>query len=320
MTPRLGLLVGVAGMDLRDGLAVAREAEDAGLGAVAVGEAAYDTFAAAAAVATVTRQVAVVSGVATWVRPPIATARAAATVDELSGGRYVLGLGTMPAAWNTRFYGLPADHPLDRMREYVAVVRAGLAAHSGRAAHVDGRYHRVDGYTRLAPPLREEVPVALAVTRPGMARLAGEIADGVAYNVVCTPGWIRERLAPAVALAGRRIERTALVRCIVDEQEARALDRARRSFALYRDVPYFAEVAAHAGGVGDDLYRELCLIGPPDACREQLLRYEGLVDRVDLAPAGGLDAAELRAQYAGLLEVAAGGVSRAGTPRGRVGR
>lgn len=303
---RLGLVVGVAGMDLREGLAVARAAEDAGVDAIAVGEAAYDTFAAAAAVATVTSRAAVVSGVATWVRPPVATARAATTVDELAGGRYVLGLGTMPAAWNTRFYGLPADHPRERMREYVAVVRAAWAAHSGRTADVDGRYHRVEGYSRMAPPLRDDPPLVLAATRPGMAALAGEVADGVLYNVVCTPSWIAERLAPVVAAAGRPLARAVMVRCIVDDDEPRALDRARRSFALYRDVPYFAEVAADAGGDGDDLYRQLCLIGPPAACREQLVRYDGLVDRMDLAPPGGLDARELRAQYEALLDVIGG--------------
>jgi 5,10-methylenetetrahydromethanopterin reductase len=323
---RLGITLGVAGSGLGGVLRLARDAEAAGFDTISCGEAAYDTFACTAAVAGVTSHVRILSGAATWVRPPVATARGAATVDALSGGRYELGLGTMPPAWNERFYGITWERPLARMREYVEVVRGALRATQHAPLHHAGEFFTVDGFAPLETPLRPEIPVHLAVTRPGLARLAGEIADGVLVNVVHTVRWVADVLGPALdegrARAGEgpseqgvrepQLERGIMVRCAIAEDPAEALRRARTSLALYLDVPYLHELAAAEGhplpaapttaDLPEELVRRMCLVGSVEEVREQLRRYDGVADWVLLTPPSGLADEELRAATTGILD------------------
>lgn len=315
---RLGLALGVAGLPLADAAAIARDAEAAGAGTVAVGEASVDTFAVAALLATATSRARVLSGVATWARPPVLTAMSAATVDELAGGRYTLGLGPMPPAWNRDWYGIDPTRPLARMREYVEVVRGALRTGPGRPLDVQGEHFQVRGYARMHPAYRPDVPVHLAATRPGMARLAGEVADGVLVNWLHTVPWLAGTLLPAVAsgeAAGgtgesgadppRRCERGVMVRTHVDGDRRRALSVLRGSFTPYLDVPYLAEVAATAGwdarALPEEMVAGMTVTGDQATALERLAAYEGLVDWVELVPAGGLDAGGLRAAYDGLL-------------------
>jgi alkanesulfonate monooxygenase SsuD/methylene tetrahydromethanopterin reductase-like flavin-dependent oxidoreductase (luciferase family) len=304
---RLGLTVGLTGGSPDADEDVVRAAEHAGFDTISVGEAGLDTFAAATAVALWSRHVRVYSGIATWVRPPVLTALSAATVDRFARGRYTLGLGTMPAAWNRDFYGIDAARSLHRMGEYVAVVRGSLRAHSGAALDYDGRFFQVRGYRRPVPPERDDLPLHLAATRPGMARLAGEVADGVLFNLLHTTEWIRDVLGPAVDAAGRRVERGVMVRCAVGER-TEALAMLRASLRTYLRVPYFYDVAEACGydlavtrqhvaagddaaaleAVPDELLTAMGLAGSPHDCVAQLARYADLVDWVLLAPPGVL--------------------------------
>jgi alkanesulfonate monooxygenase SsuD/methylene tetrahydromethanopterin reductase-like flavin-dependent oxidoreductase (luciferase family) len=314
---RLGLALGVARLPLGESARLAGRAEAAGFDLVCAGEAAYDSFASATLLATATRKAGVMTAVSTWARSPVLASTAAATVDAVSGGRFTLGLGTMPAAWSRDFHGVDPDRPLARMREYVDVVRGALAAHSGRTLDADGEFYPVRGWSRWEPPPREDLPVHLAATRPGMARLAGEVADGVLANVVHTRRWLAEVLVPAVAAGeerrgdGRRVVRGVMVRCLVHGSGERpwALDALRPSLALYQPVPYFTAVVEHAGlspaDLSDDLVRAMCVVGTADEVAEQLGAYAGLVDWVELTPPSGLDAAALRDAYAGLLALPA---------------
>lgn len=310
---RFGLATGLVGMGPKTLHKVVMAAEASGMDTISVGEAGRDSFAMAAAVAGITDRVRVLSGVATWARPPVLTATSAATVDLLSGGRYELGLGTMPKAWNTDHYGIDPTRPLERMRDYVAVVRGAWQAHSGRRFSHDGSHFAIRDYGRLDPPVREDLPVHLAATRPGMARLAGQIADGVLFNAVHTVDWLRDRLVPAVRASGRDVEVGVMMRCIIDEDPTAQRAHLGRSFALYLQVPYFYEIAGSAGG---DLSRartlanagrlddaqealptvalqQMTLCGSAAAVREQASEYDGLVDWMLLTPPGGLGDAGL---------------------------
>ena len=317
---RVGLTVGLAGSRPRDDVALVRAAETAGFDTVSVGEAGRDSFVQATLVAGASQRLRVYSGVATWTRPPLVTATALATVDRIADGRYTLGLGTMPAAWNTDRYGIDPRRPLERMREYLAAVRAVLAA-GGDPVEVDGERFMISGFRWPEPPVRSDPPIHLAATRAGMARLAGEVADGVLFNVVHTAEWLREVLVPAAEASGRCIERGVMLRCAVTADEAAGLEALRRSLRLYLGVPYLYEVARAAGhdlsavqqaaDAGDpeawrafpeSFVRACGMVGSPEACREQLGRYDGLVDWVLLCPPGGLDAAELHAASLAIVE------------------
>jgi 5,10-methylenetetrahydromethanopterin reductase len=311
-----GISLSLARLPLRQAMVLATRAENAGFSTVSVGEAAHDSFAAATAMATATERVRIMTGVTTWTRPPITCATAAATVDEVSGGRFTLGLGTMPDHWSRDHYGIDPTKPLERMRAYVDVIRHVLGANPGESIDVDGRFP-IHGYRRMSAAPRADLPVVLAATRPGMARLAGCIADGVYLNVIHTATGVRRDLLPAVARGldersepARRFERILMLRCSIDDDVDLAWTRLRESLRMYLAVPYLVDVATAAGhdltdaiglatsGLLDEavaaipmaLVREMGVAGTVDECRRQLARYDGLVDTIVFAPPSGLDA------------------------------
>jgi alkanesulfonate monooxygenase SsuD/methylene tetrahydromethanopterin reductase-like flavin-dependent oxidoreductase (luciferase family) len=322
---RVGLALGLAGSDPKQDVHLVKAAETAGFDTVSVGELARDVFVSAALVAMASSRMRVYAGVATWARPPVLTATSTATVDRVADARFTLGLGAMPAAWSERWYGIDALRPVARMREYVEVVRRALAAFDGATCDFSGAYFAVDGYQRFERPVRRRVPISLAATQPGMARLAGEIADGVLFNLIHTASWLRDRLLPAVAAGeqGRRIERGIMVRCAVHPDADAAVEMIRPSLGLYLGVPYFYTIAQQSGydlaatkrltaegDVGRALsaipvafIRELSLVGTPDECRRQLSRYEGLVDWVLLVPPTGAGAPPVPSSVHAIIDV-----------------
>ncbi|QSB12721.1 LLM class F420-dependent oxidoreductase [Natronosporangium hydrolyticum] len=115
-------------------------------------------------------------------RTPATTAMTAATIDTLSGGRFRLGLGVSGPQVSEGWHGVRFAHPLARTREYVSVVRMGLAR---QRVQFDGAHYQLplpDGPGKALKlgfhPLRSEVPIYLAAIGPRNLRLAGEVADG----------------------------------------------------------------------------------------------------------------------------------------------
>lgn len=323
---RLGLTLGVMGSAPAVNRELSAMAEQAGFDTLSLGEAAYDTFAYCAATATASTSARIYAGVATWTRPPVLTALAAATVDRISDGRFVLGLGSMPRAWNEDWYGIAYERPLARMREYVEVVRGALRAHSGEVFDHEGEFFRVRRYRRMEPPLRDGIPIQLAATRTGMARLAGEVADGVLFNFIHSADWIRDVVGPAVtegeARSGRSIERGVMVRCAIGDDGERERRMLASSFLSYLEIPYLEDLCRHHGWdlepararlAGGDragavaaipvgLVEASAVVGTPAQCRAQLRRYSGLVDWVLLTPPMGLAAEESAAYQRTIVE------------------
>jgi F420-dependent oxidoreductase-like protein len=175
-------------------------------------------------------------------RTPALAALTAATLDELSGGRFRLGLGVSNADVADGWYGEPYDRPLERTREYVAVVRAALRREPVRFS---GRHYRLPHSEAgsAAPlrlptaPVRADLPVYLAAVGPRNLRLAGEIADG--WIGAFTPV---ERVAEAVKLtaegaaaAGRDPADFAVIPSVavsVQDDPRRAADALRAHTAL----------------------------------------------------------------------------------------
>jgi alkanesulfonate monooxygenase SsuD/methylene tetrahydromethanopterin reductase-like flavin-dependent oxidoreductase (luciferase family) len=169
---------------------------------------------------------------------PLALAIQAATVGEISGGRFVLGLGTGgygPGFWAS--VGLP-DRPIAVMRDYLTIERGLLAGqtvtYAGPALHVQG--------ASLGAPGLPDVPVYLGALGPQMLRLAGELADGALLNWA-TPERIAESrrlVAEGAARAGRdpaEIPLTMYIRVCVDDDAAaarQALGRQVLGYAMGR--------------------------------------------------------------------------------------
>ena len=251
---------------------LAESVEETGYSAIFVPEiAGREAFSQLTALAAVTERVSLGTGVVAMdSRDPVITAMAAATVQERSGGRMILGIGT-GGAWRGA---------LDRLKERVRVIRELL---SGETVEVHG------GRTRLSLTLEAPPPLWISALGPRAMRLAGEVADGVLLNW-CPPervAFARDRVREGAEMAGRDPSAVGIgvyVRACVGQDEPAALAALREAagtYASYRayarqltDVGLGAEAeaaaAAHDAGRREDvpeaLVRALCLLGDaPDA-------------------------------------------------------
>ncbi len=185
---RLGLNVGYAGAVIADHTALVQEAERLGYHSVWAAEAyGSDVVTPLAWYAARTDRIAVGAGIMQMpARTPAMTAMTALTLSELSGGRFLLGLGVSGPQVVEGWHGRPYGKPLGLTREYVSIVRAALARES-RLTH-DGDHfqipYRGGDATGLGKPLRlithptHEVPIYLAAIGPKNVALTAEIADG----------------------------------------------------------------------------------------------------------------------------------------------
>ncbi|MEW2382799.1 LLM class F420-dependent oxidoreductase [Micromonospora sp. NPDC047707] len=180
-------------------------------------------------------------------RTPTAAAMAALTLDHLSGGRFVLGLGASGPQVVEGWYGQPYPRPLARTREYIEIIRAVLAR-TGPVEH-DGEFYQLPhrGGTGLGKPLkstvhplRADIPIFLAAEGPKNVALAAEIADGwlPLFFSPKADGFYRSALAEGFARPGARrrpdtFEIAATVPIVVDDDVERAADRIRPFVALY---------------------------------------------------------------------------------------
>jgi 5,10-methylenetetrahydromethanopterin reductase len=188
-----------------------------------------DVFVVLSAIALATRELRLGPGVTNpFSRRPALIATAVATLDELSGGRAVLGLGA--GGTNHRALGVRREAPVAALSESIALIRRLLA---GEEVTASGRVVRADGARLDFTPVRRELPLYLGARAPRMLELAGELADGVIVGNVASPGgWSRayDRIAAGAARAGRAIAGIALTAwlyCSIADDSAAALDALR---------------------------------------------------------------------------------------------
>jgi F420-dependent oxidoreductase-like protein len=225
-------------------------------------------------------------------RTPTATAMAALTMDHLSGGRFVLGLGVSGPQVVEGWYGQPYARPLARTREYVDVVRQVLAREApvtspGPHYPLPLPDHAGTGLGKAlrstVHPLRAELPIHLAAEGPKNIALAAEIADGwlPLFYSPRMDGTFRDLLADGFARRAPErspeagFEVSATVPVVVDDHVERAADRVRPFLALY---------VGGMGAKGANFHRDaLDRLGYDAACDEIQAHY--LAGRKDLAAA-----------------------------------
>jgi F420-dependent oxidoreductase-like protein len=218
-------------------------------------------------------------------RSPAATAGTAATLDLLSGGRLVLGLGASGPQVSEGWHGVAFPRPLARTREYVEVVRRVLAR-DAPLTH-DGEFHPLPlpGGTGLGKPLRStlhplrpRLPIQLGAEGPRNTALAAEIADGW-HAMFFSPAFDAHYRAALNAGFARRpggrpahFEVVATVPVVVDADVERAADRVRPELARYvggmgaRGANFHHDVFARMGhGALADRIQDLYLRGEPGA-------------------------------------------------------
>lgn len=208
-----------AGMDQRmplSGVAAhARRAEALGYDGLNVPDAVHDGFAAAqAALQATTRLEVEISVLVAFPRSPMTVAVAAWDLQELSGGRFALGLGSQVRGNLIRRYSTPWTPPVPRMREYVQALRAIFACWRDDAPlDFQGEHYR---FTRMQPFFRPDpiahpsIPLYTGGIGPLMVALAGEVADGLMTHPTNTsPRYLREVILPRLARGAKRAGRDA---------------------------------------------------------------------------------------------------------------
>jgi 5,10-methylenetetrahydromethanopterin reductase len=293
----LSSFTGLAASRLAD---LAVQAERRGFGTIAVTESYSDIMPLAAAVAWATRSATVATAIAnTGFRHPALMAMGAVAVDDLSGGRFVLGLGVGTQWFDRAAVSDAARRPLAVLVEYVEVLRRLWDA-GPSTVRMDGSFYRLDDFHLDARPRRARIPIYLAALGPGMLRLAGRIADGVFLNLA-PPDTLPEMIAEireAAVSAGRaptEVTISTLVRTCLDDDPDRARDGARASLPLYVSFPGYArylralgygavvdavqaalgrgDQAAATAAIPDELVDRLTVHGPPDRCRAGVERF-----------------------------------------------
>jgi probable F420-dependent oxidoreductase len=289
--------------------AYARMAQDAGFDTAWTYEVYRNPFAMLATCALSTSRVGLGTGLAAaFSRSPFEAANAAADVDELSGGRMTMGLGTGVPEFLTAFHSTTYERPVRRLREYVDCLHRTWAYLAGDSVAP----YQGDFYSFKPPPLnawglreqpRRAVPVLIAAMRPQLLSLCGQIADGwIGY--LATPRFMQERVLPGIEKgcqkAGRDIATMDIVAdviCTPHPDRDVALHRARLHVGFYAAHPV-SDVVAELHGVQDDiahvrrLLREkglagfaetpdklvelFAIAGTPEECRQQLERYSAL--------------------------------------------
>jgi alkanesulfonate monooxygenase SsuD/methylene tetrahydromethanopterin reductase-like flavin-dependent oxidoreductase (luciferase family) len=253
MTRRLGLYLGrlpgfdKRGFNRRELIECVRTADACGYDSFWMPEAwERDAFTTLAELATQTERIQLATGIINvFSRSPALIAMSAATVDDISGGRFRLGLGTSGARVIEDFHGVPYEKPLTRLKETVQIVRALLA---GDRVDFEGECFKLRRFKLGFKPLRAGIPIYLAALTPRGLRQVGCLADGWLPTL-----WPRKRLADGIAeikagagLAGREISRIEMAPFI---NVARTNDDARISLAYY------------VGGMGDYYHGALSRLG-----------------------------------------------------------
>ena len=232
--PRLSLYL--QDMHVRDMVRYSQLAEGHGFESVWVAESrlARDAVVPITAIATDTSKIKVGAGVInTWTRNAALVAQTFATIEELSDGRVMLGLG---AWWDplAKKVGIVRTRPLQCMREYVQVIRSLFKAEE---VTFQGEFVKMDGVkldtlhgTGAVP---RNVPIYVGGTGFQMLELAGEIADGVLLNYLVSPKYNEkawESIRRGAQKAGRdpsKIDSPQLVACSMDEDADKALKLAK---------------------------------------------------------------------------------------------
>ena len=304
----------------------ARLAQDAGFASVWATEF-YDRSAtvALAAMAQATSTIELGSGIAyAFGRTPLVLAAEARDLDELSGGRLALGLGTGTRRMQQDWHGLDGEHPAARMEELLPLLRRLWRLHEGPIEH-DGPFYRlhVKPTAPPRPPLRTDTPIFMAGVNARMIEAAGAVADGLVGHPLFTPEYVREVARPSLARGAERRGRVpppiaGYLVCSVGEDRGSARRHAAAVIAFNSSVKTYrathqvsgfereaeairaawraGDFAAMTAAVSERMIDAIALAGTPEEVRARFAeRWEGVYERTLLWPPAFLGEEGVRA-------------------------
>ncbi|MGH9197856.1 MAG: LLM class flavin-dependent oxidoreductase, partial [Acidimicrobiia bacterium] len=294
---------------------VAQAVEERGYHSVWTAETASSAYIQAAVVAAATSRVRIGTAVAlAFPRSPSITAMNAADIDELSGGRFILGIGPQVKRVNELRFSTPFEHPAPKMAEYALAVRAFIGGFFGETPDFKGRFYTITmaPWARSPKPIRRDIPIFFAAVNKFMLRASGEVADGIVGHPMTSVEYVRDVVRPQIAKgaekAGRKTDEIEISQQLIvsiSEDRERAKREVKQQIGFYATTRTYTPVLALHGFeevvpklreafaegdmaklssiVTDEMADTFGLYGTPDEVKEKVQKYEGLVDEVVLA-------------------------------------
>ena len=223
-------------------------------------------------------------------RSPTTISMGAATTDTLSNGRLILGLGTSSVPIVENFHGGKFETPVQRMREYVEIIRLSL---SKKQINYSGKIFNLKNFTLLIEPKRQSIPIYLAAINQRMVNLAWELGDGVIF-------YLRPLDEMKKTISKMQTERKIDVACqiitCISNNSEEAIQRAKKTLAFYISVgKVYREFLAKNGFenetnnifeefkksgfksnyelITDSMLNSLCISGSPEEAKVQLEKF-----------------------------------------------
>ncbi len=299
---------------------LARFAEDLGLDGLWFGETSHDALLSTGLAAEHTERLDVGTAIAlAFTRSPMALAYTCWDVQSIAEGRFILGLGSQVKGHMERRFSVPWVPPVPKMREVIESLRAVWSCwQNGGPLTYKGHHYSFSLMTPFfnpGPIEQPDIPIYLAAVNRGMARLAGELCQGIHVHPLHTASYLRDVLKPSVSEGARRAGRPADAVSFAAsvfvalgrnrEEMENSKDFVRQQVAFYASTrTYRAVLDFHGwGDLGDKLHGlsvkgrwgEMGSQVPDDVLREFLVeasfdelpdaiesKYDGLLDRVSL--------------------------------------
>ena len=325
----------------------ARQAERLGYDAISVGETAHNPFLPLVLVAEHTQRLHFGSSVAiAFPRVPHISANIAWDLSKYSGGRFILGLGTQVKGHNERRFSVPWAPPGPHLRDYINCMRAIWDSwQNGTKPNYEGEYYQyklTSPFFNPGPIEHPDIPVIISAVNPINARLAGEVADGIAIHGFSTFKYIREVLIPAVHEGARRAGKDVskvhvrgggfIVTARTEEEVRLAKERSRRQISFYASTRSYSNVMKIHGWadeaaqlhrmsiegkwddmvslITDEMMEEFCVIGTWDELPSKMReKYAGINTQVNFSaePKNPDDEAQIKEVIASLKTIPAVG-------------
>jgi 5,10-methylenetetrahydromethanopterin reductase len=295
---RAGLTIHSGDHSLADIVRYARAAERFGYdGFWLTEESGKEAFSVETVVANSTKKIKIGTGIVNiYSRTPTLLAMSISTLDEISDRRAFLGLGTGGVGFITRGHGLEIKDPVNRMREYVKIIRK-LLTHE-RFSY-QGTYFNIKEFQLREKPPRADVPIYLAGLNPKMQQLAGEVADGTIVNMLTDGGIkeITENIRIGAQRAGRDASRVGIyaLSMTLCGQGEDAMKAMKKAIGFYCASTHYHHIMSNAGyledakrvkqlwdenkhdeaaaSVPDGMVRDLTLSGTPKEIRQRVRSY-----------------------------------------------
>lgn len=235
-------------------------ADELGFDSVWLGESwGYELFTSMSDLVRATKRIKIGAGIANvYSRTPALIASTAATLDERSGGRIILGLGPSGANVVEHWHGVPFEKPLQRTREYVEIIR--MILRGDKLVYQGEFFHLERGFKLRFTPLRADLPIYIAAMGPKNVLQTGEIADGILPVYWPEHKWqeMRSQLDEGARKAGRPPHSTAIAPYITsvilaadaseqERQQARMTAAAPLAYYIGKMGHYYADMLTRHG-------------------------------------------------------------------------